>query len=262
MVSLVNVIASLSQIPPSRLLPGHRAARRTRREQFPSRSRAALTCRHCRCRDCVVASLAAIGLGTATVASATNSGPPAVAQCNPPEFPTPDADQVTCVVTVVNNVSSSGATSSTVTTTACLAAAGVPFASCPLEFGPVTSTTTSTQLVTSVSQCDGIVYGGGSNTYCNVNVVNNVPVGTRPLGSGRSVRGIGRRRRRRRQHPGLRSEQQYDECHRHPVQRLRLRRGYVRQRDHGGLHRHGWHIGTSRSPSTSATGPATAEAVR
>jgi hypothetical protein len=124
------------------------------------------------------ASLAAIGLSTATVASATNSGPPAVAQCNPPEFPTPAADQVTCVVTVVNNVSSSGATSSTITTTACLAAAGVPFPSCPLSVGPVSSTTTSTQLVTSVNQCNGIVFGGGSNTYCNVNVINNVPVGT------------------------------------------------------------------------------------
>jgi hypothetical protein len=124
------------------------------------------------------ASLAAIGLGTATVASATNSGPPAVAQCNPPEFPTLAADQVTCVVTVVNTVSSSGATSSTITTTACLGAAGVPFPSCPLSVGPVTSTTTSTQLVTSVNQCNGIVYGGGSNTYCNVNVTNNVPVGT------------------------------------------------------------------------------------
>ena len=33
------------------------------------------------------ASLAAIGLSTATVASATTSGPPAVAQCNPPDFP-------------------------------------------------------------------------------------------------------------------------------------------------------------------------------
>jgi hypothetical protein len=124
------------------------------------------------------ASLAAIGLSTATVASATNSGPPAVAQCNPPEFPSGDADQVNCILTVVNTVSSSGATSSTVTATACLAAAGVAFPSCPLSVGPVTSTTTSTQLVTSVNQCNGIVYGGGSNTYCSVNVTNNVPVGT------------------------------------------------------------------------------------
>ena len=126
----------------------------------------------------VFASLAAIGLSTATVASATNSGPPAEAQCNPPEFPTLAADQVTCILTVVNTVSSSGATSSTVTATACLAAAGVTFPSCPLSVGPVSSTTTSTQLVTSVNQCNGIVYGGGSNTYCNVNVTNNVPVGT------------------------------------------------------------------------------------
>src|SRR5580704_927212 len=113
------------------------------------------------------ASLAAIGVSTATVASATNSGPPAVAQCNPPEFPTPAADQVTSILTVVNTVSSSGATSSTVTATACLAAAGVTFPSCPLTVGPVSSTTTSTQLVTSVNQCNGIVYGGGSTQVCD-----------------------------------------------------------------------------------------------
>jgi len=103
---------------------------------------------------------------------------PAITQCNPPDFPITAGFQVTCTVTVVNTRTSTGATSSTVTTSACLAAAGVPFPSCPLNNGPVTSTTSSTQLVTSVNQCNGIVTGGGSNVYCNVTVTNNVPVGT------------------------------------------------------------------------------------
>src|SRR5450759_656539 len=90
--------------------------------------------------------------------------------------------QVTCTVTVVNTTTSTGATSSTVTTSACLAAAGVPFPSCPRNSGPITSTTSSTQLVTSVNQCNGIVTGGGSNVYCNVTVTNNVPVGTSTSG--------------------------------------------------------------------------------
>jgi hypothetical protein len=51
-----------------------------------------------------------------------------------------------------------------------------------LSVGPVSTTTTSSQLVTSVNQCNGIVYGGGSNTYCNVNITNNVPVGTNAPG--------------------------------------------------------------------------------
>jgi len=103
---------------------------------------------------------------------------PAISQCNPPDFPITAGFQVTCTVTVVNTTTSTGATSSTVTTSACLAAAGVPFPSCPLNSGPVTSSTSSTQLVTSVNQCNGIVTGGGSNVYCNVTVTNNVPVGT------------------------------------------------------------------------------------
>ena len=102
---------------------------------------------------------------------------PSVTQCNPPDFPTTADFQVTCSVTVVNTTTSTGATSSTVTTSACLAAAGVPFPSCPLNSGPIVSTTISTQLVTSVNQCDGIVTDGGSNVYCNVSVTNNVPLG-------------------------------------------------------------------------------------
>jgi hypothetical protein len=128
------------------------------------------------------ASVALLGLNTATVASAATTGAPAVAQCNPPDFPITAGFQVTCTVAVVNTISSSGATNSTVTTSACLAAAGVPSPSCPLNLGPVTSTTSSTQLVTSVNQCNGIVTGGGSNVYCNVTVTNNVPVGMSTAG--------------------------------------------------------------------------------
>jgi hypothetical protein len=122
-------------------------------------------------------SLLALGGLTAVPASAA-SGAPAVSQCNPPDFPTGAGYQVTCTVSVENYTTSTGATSSTVTTSACLAAAGVVFPSCPLNLGPVTSTITSTQLVTSVNQCNGIVNGAGSNVYCNVTVTDNIPAGT------------------------------------------------------------------------------------
>lgn len=137
-------------------------------------------------RKCLIAAVAAgtafgavafLGIASAPVASAAVSAP-SVAQCNPPDFPITAGFQVTCSVSVVNTTSSTGATSSTVTASACLAAAGVPFPSCPLNHGPIISTTTSTQLVTSVNQCNGIVTGGGSNVYCDVTVTNNVPVGT------------------------------------------------------------------------------------
>jgi hypothetical protein len=126
-----------------------------------------------------VGSLSLLVLGglAATPASAA-SGAPAVTQCNPPDFPITAGFQVTCTVSVENYTSATGATSSTVTTSACLGAAGVVYPACPLNLGPVTSTTTSTQLVTSVNQCNGIVTGGGSNVYCNVEITNNVPAGT------------------------------------------------------------------------------------
>jgi hypothetical protein len=127
-------------------------------------------------------SLLALGGLTALPASAA-SGAPAVNQCNPPDFPTGPDYQVTCTVSVENYTSSTGATSSTVTTSACLAAPGVVFPSCPLNLGPVTNTVTSTQLVTSVNQCNGIVNGGGSNVYCNVTVTDNIPVGTPTSGA-------------------------------------------------------------------------------
>jgi len=142
-------------------------------------------------RRCLVAALAAgtafagvaaLGISSAPAASGATTTAPSITQCDPPDFPTGAGFQVTCSVTVVNSTSSTGATSSTVTTSACLAAAGVIFPSCPLNLGPITSTTSSTQLVTSVNQCNGIATGGGSNVYCDVTVTNDVPVGTSTSG--------------------------------------------------------------------------------
>ena len=122
-------------------------------------------------------SLLAMGGLTAMPAFAA-SGAPAVTQCNPPDFPTGAGYQVTCNVSVDNYTSPSGGTLSTVTTSACLAAAGVVYPSCPLNLGPVVTTTNSFQLVTSVNQCNGITNGAGSNVYCNVTVTNHIPAGT------------------------------------------------------------------------------------
>jgi hypothetical protein len=107
---------------------------------------------------------------------------PAVQQCNPPSFPTGKAYEVTCKVTIENTITPEGATNSRVTTTACLAAAGVPYPSCPLNHGPITTVTSSAKLVTSVNQCNGIAKGGGSNVICNVTVTNNIVVGTPTAG--------------------------------------------------------------------------------
>src|SRR5487761_1734004 len=102
---------------------------------------------------------------------------PAVSQCDAPAYPTGAGYQVTCTITIVNTVTAQGATSSTVTATACLAAAGVlPPSGC------TTTVTTSNQLVTSVDQCNGIVYGGGSNVTCVVTVDDTVPTGTATSG--------------------------------------------------------------------------------
>lgn len=136
-------------------------------------------------RACLTVVLAAVGSisllalgGLAATPASAATGAPSVTQCNPPDFPITAGFQVTCTVSVENYTSATGATSSTVTTSACLGAAGVVYPSCPLNSGPVTSTTTSTQLVTSVNQCNSIVTGGGSNVYCNVEITNNVPAST------------------------------------------------------------------------------------
>jgi hypothetical protein len=122
-------------------------------------------------------SLVLMGVTWAPVASAAVSAP-AAAQCNPPAFPTGAGEQASCNIAITNTVTSAGATSSTITATACLAAAGVlPPAGC------TTTVTTSSQLVSSVNQCNNIVYGGGSNVTCNVTFTNDVPSGTPTSGA-------------------------------------------------------------------------------
>ena len=125
-----------------------------------------------------VGSISLMALGGLTALPAAAAGAPAVTQCNADTFPTGAGFQVTCSVSVNNYTSPTGATLSIVTTSACLGAAGVVFPACPLNLGPVVTTTSSTQLVTSVNQCNGIVNGAGSNVYCNVTITNHVPTGT------------------------------------------------------------------------------------
>lgn len=111
----------------------------------------------------------------AEVTPATNHD---VNQCNPPEFPGDTAGwEVTCDVEIVNTITPEGDESSVVTTRTCLAAEGV----LP-PFGCTTEVQEHDQLTTSVDQCNGIAYGGGSNVTCTVEVINNVPVGTPTTG--------------------------------------------------------------------------------
>jgi hypothetical protein len=113
------------------------------------------------------AMLIAIGFVAVPVASAATAS---FAQCNADTYPTGAGYEVNCTVTVVNTITAAGAESSVVTATACLAAAGVlPPAGC------TTATTSSGELTTTISQCQGIVGGGGSNATCNVVVSNDVP---------------------------------------------------------------------------------------
>jgi len=120
-----------------------------------------------------------------SVAGAQDTAP-AVDQCDAGSasaFPTGAGYEVTCTIAIVNTITAQGATSSTVTAIACLADAGVTYPSCPDNLAlvpslPVSTVTNSSQLVTSVNQCNSIVTGGGSNVICNVTVTNNVPAAT------------------------------------------------------------------------------------
>jgi hypothetical protein len=130
----------------------------------------------------VAAMLIFSGVVGTPVASAA---PTAVGQCNADTFPTGAGFEVTCDVIIVNTVTASGATSSVVTTIECLAAAGVAYPNCttdPTPDGAVITVVRSTQLVNSVTQCNGVVTGGGSNVICNVEITNNIPVGTSTSG--------------------------------------------------------------------------------
>src|SRR5450432_3383387 len=70
-----------------------------------------------------------------------------------------------CEVTVVNTITASGG-SATVTVRECHGAAGDPEAACS------TTTTTLTETVTAVTQCNGSINGGGGTLRCSVQVTN------------------------------------------------------------------------------------------
>jgi hypothetical protein len=144
-----------------------------------------------RMRRCLVAAVAAgtafgsaavLEIASAPVASAVATAP-AAAQCNPQDnvptsAPAGAGDEVSCNITVTNSVGFLGAPTSTTSATSCLAAAGVlPPAGC------ITTVTTSNQFVTSINQCNGIVYGGGSNVTCNVTFINDVANGASETGA-------------------------------------------------------------------------------
>ena len=74
-----------------------------------------------------------------------------------------------CTVTVVNNIDlSTGATNSTITYLRCSGDANTAL-TCE---GP--TTVTSTELVTSVSQCNSSLDGGGASMHCFVDITNNI----------------------------------------------------------------------------------------
>jgi hypothetical protein len=75
-----------------------------------------------------------------------------------------------CEVTIVNTITAGGG-SATVTVRECHGAAGAPEALCS------TSTTTLTEPVTSVNQCNGSTMGGGSWMRCTVEITNNISGG-------------------------------------------------------------------------------------
>jgi len=115
----------------------------------------------------LVMALAAIFLvfgpprGTAYAASI-----PAINQCNGTD--NVGGEAVACSVVVTNNLNlTTGVTSSTVTITECHGAAHAP-PTC------TRSTTSSAQLVTSVTQCDGSGSGGGGTVACSVSIVNDI----------------------------------------------------------------------------------------
>jgi hypothetical protein len=120
----------------------------------------------------IAAALLTLGGVVGVQSASAVASAPIVMQCNAPPFPTGGGQQATCTVTVENTVTNQGATSSVVTATECEAAAGV----LPPN-GCTTTVTTSSTLVTSVNQCNGI-FAAGSNVDCSVTVINNIPIGT------------------------------------------------------------------------------------
>ena len=111
------------------------------------------------------AGLALFLAGVATPPHAAQAAP--YGQCDS-LFNTPGLG-LDCTVTVVNNLDlATGVTSSTTTYTRCSGAANTAL-SCE---GP--TTVSSTALVTSVSQCNSSLDGGGASMHCSVYVTNNI----------------------------------------------------------------------------------------
>jgi hypothetical protein len=108
------------------------------------------------------AGLSAVVLeSSSTPASATTVG---FSQCNGHAAdPSGAALTETCSISITNNISAAGGTSSSTTI----------ITSCTL--GPCTSQTlNSSDVVNAVHQCNFSNIEGGSNTVCNVNIVNNI----------------------------------------------------------------------------------------
>lgn len=94
------------------------------------------------------------------------AGSPAVDQCN--GIDNVGGQEIHCLVTVTNNLDvATGTTSSTVTVEACSGATNATLT--------CTSTTvSSSQLVSSVNQCNGSASGGGGAAVCTVDIVNDI----------------------------------------------------------------------------------------
>lgn len=119
-------------------------------------------------RTLTVVVTAALALFLAGFAAAPQSAEAApYGQCDS-VFNTPGLG-MDCTVEVVNNLDlATGVTSSTTTYTRCSGAANTAL-SCE---GP--TTVSSTDLVTSVSQCNSALDGGGASMHCSVQITNNI----------------------------------------------------------------------------------------
>ena len=107
--------------------------------------------------------------------SLTATAATAVSQCNGTD--NVGGQAVECRYTVTNNLDGA-TTSSTVTLTECHGAANDP-----PTMVCTSSTATSTDLVTSVDQCNGSGSGGGGTVACTVDVINNITGTVTPTGA-------------------------------------------------------------------------------
>lgn len=119
-------------------------------------------------RTLAIVATAALALLFTTVGAAPQGAEAApYGQCDS-LFNTPGLG-MDCTIAVVNNLDlATGVTSSTTTYTRCSGAANTAL-SCE---GP--TTVSSTALVTSVSQCNSSLDGGGASMHCSVTITNNI----------------------------------------------------------------------------------------